>query len=213
MIKNLVFSSLLLSTAICGAQTVANSASVLTPNQSSRVAKVIRQHNVIMDFCGCCESSKPQCIQVSDVKHDSISVSVIGIDIATGKKYSKTIDVAETWIPVMVGKQVKKMACVGRSAGVNCEPCTEPSVPTGSVGEKMLALELDGLMETDPRPVKIEGKSEMKQSKSSVDKDLKAQKSKDLDLKKQPDAKKKLIGMEKLQPRKTEALKKLKRDE
>ena len=134
---------------VCNAQQKGSSASALTGDQAKNVAKMLKRHNVMMDFCGCCEKSTPLCIKIEKVTYDSIGVTVTGTDITTGEKYKKTVDVAETWVPQLKERKISKMQCVGKEAGIQCDPCTTPSVPTGKVGEKMLIMELDGLMEAE----------------------------------------------------------------
>ena len=132
---------------VCNAQKADDGASALTGVQASQVAKILRQHNVMMEYCGCCEVPAMSCVEIKKVTSDSVSVTVSGVNIATGEQYTKKIDVAETWVPQLAGGAISKMQCVGQMAKVNCDPCTNPSVPSGEVGKKMLALELDGLME------------------------------------------------------------------
>lgn len=131
------------------AQQSGSGASALTGDQAKNVAKILKRHNVMMDFCGCCEKAAPRCIKIEKVTYDTIGVTVTGIDIGTGEKYKKTVDVAETWVPQLKDRRMSRMQCVGKSAGIQCDPCDPPSVPTGKVGEKMLAMELDGLMDAE----------------------------------------------------------------
>lgn len=134
---------------VCSAQQKGSNASVLTGSQAKQVAKLLKRHNVMIDFCGCCEKSPQQCIKIDKVMNDSISVTVTGTDMASGEKYKKTIDVAEVWVPRLKERRIMQMQSVGQMAGIPCDPCTAPSVPTGKLGEKMLAMELDGLMEAE----------------------------------------------------------------
>lgn len=132
---------------VCSAQQKDNNASALTGSQAKQVAKILKRHNVMVDFCGCCEKSSPQYIKIEKVMSDSIGVTVTGLNIANGAKYIKTVDVAEVWLPQLKDRRISTLKCVGQSAGIPCDPCTAPLLPTGALGDKFLAMELDGLME------------------------------------------------------------------
>ena len=143
----ILVASLLVMGVVCSAQQKDNEASTLTAEQAKSVAKILKQHNVMMNFCGCCEKSSVQCIKIGKVTYDSVSVNVSGVNIETGAKYSRIIDVADIWVPQLRSRRISDMQCVGLLAGIQCDPCMSPSLPTGKVGEDMLTMELDGLME------------------------------------------------------------------
>lgn len=145
--QGFLFAVLMLPALLCVAQKSETSASVLTAEQAQQVAKILRQHNVMAEYCGCCEKSAIWCVKINRVYADSIGVTVYGEDLETGERYKKVIDVAETWVPKLNMGRIEKLECVGQLAKVNCDPCTTPSVPLGNVGKKMLEMELDGLME------------------------------------------------------------------
>ena len=150
---------------ICSAQKVDGGASALTATQAAQVAKILRQHNVMMEYCGCCEKPSVSCVKISKVSYDSVSVNVKGVNMETGAAYSKTIDVAEAWVPQLATGTISKMLSVGQLAKINCDPCTTPSVPTGELGRKVLTVEMDGLMEASGASGSTalkNGKNEMK---------------------------------------------------
>lgn len=153
---------------VCNAQNADGGVSALTGVQASQVAKILRQHNVMMEYCGCCEVPAMSCVEIKKVTSDTVGVTVMGVNIETGEQYVKRIDVAETWVPQLAGGAISKMQCVGQMAKVNCDPCTNPSVPSGEVGKKMLALELDGLMEATGKTPK-DGKFDLKNSNRDLE--------------------------------------------
>lgn len=154
---------------LCNAQKADNNASALTESQASQVAKILLQHNVMMEYCGCCEVAAKSCVQILKVTHDSVSVTVNGVNLENGEKYVKKIDVAEAWVPQLTSGAISKMQCVGQLAKINCDPCTNPSVPSGEVGKKMLALELDGLMEASGSKATKDGRYDVKNPNRDLD--------------------------------------------
>ena len=141
------FASMMLALPFLAAAQGGEMGSVLTNEQAMRVAKQLKQHNTMMEYCGCCEKPVATCVRIGKVTSDSISVTVTGTDLATGKAYERKVDVAEIWLPVLKSGRIEKLECLGLLASVTCDPCTHPSLPTGQVAAKMLAAELDGFME------------------------------------------------------------------
>lgn len=170
MKKHLILlAAFVLPMLLCNAQKSDNEASALTAEQASKVAKILRQHNAMIEYCGCCETPAAKYIQISKVSHDSVSVTVTGTNIETGERYKKVVDVAEVWTPQLTSGSISKMQCVGLLAKINCDPCTNPSVPTGGIGKKMLELELDGLMEASGEKPAKEVKYDLKNQNRDLD--------------------------------------------
>lgn len=181
MKKVLLLSTLLLSFVFVYAQDKTMPVE-LNDSQAASVAKVLRQHNIMINFCGCCDRSTPEYIQIKKVTVESNQVIVVGTNIVTNKEFNNIVDAVKTWVPLVVNGQIKQIDCVAVKAGINCDPCTVLAAPRGEVADKVLSIEKDGLLDYNggnrsvekpvAKPNKVKDLN-VKEAKSTVIKDNK----------------------------------------
>ena len=135
--------------------------------EANRAAKLLRQHNVMVDFCGCCEKASPVYVKIKKVTVGESTIRVLGSDIETGKPYDKEVDVARTWVPIVMKGELKQMSCIGQMSGVKCDPCTTLSTPRGDIGAKIKEIEKDGLLEASDEVDKVDNKVSRNPNKPS----------------------------------------------
>lgn len=133
---------------IAVAWSYADEPSSYTPTQCAQAVKLLKSHNVMIDFCGCCEvRKKPVYVQIKSVVTDSTTIIVKGTDIESGKSYDEFVDLNAVWLPFVLNGELKKIECACVKMGWKCNPCTSLATPTGDIGQKVLDIEKEGLMD------------------------------------------------------------------
>lgn len=102
----------------------ADQLAVLNLRQAKVATEFLLKQDQLIIFCGCCENSRPDCIDVEDVWYkqfendtDSYRVYLKGTD-QNGTKIQTTLDLAYVFY-----KKNATARCVGLDLNFKCDPC------------------------------------------------------------------------------------------
>jgi hypothetical protein len=137
----------------------------LTPEQSAKALRLLRQHNTFVQYCGCCAKDKLGYVHISEMTVKEDMVHIVGEDIAKGSPYEADIDLAAVWLPMIKEGELQSLDNLAVSVDAKADPCTKLVAPANEVMAKLLEIEKDGLMDAttreapEPLPAELNGRS------------------------------------------------------